>query len=350
MHIKFILPRFHTNMFYPTKVLLENNYDVSIDCAYRGFNENYSCVKSNIIPESFISKFLKKIISSESNKMNKYYLPKPILYKNHFKKNLPDVIIIRPYNTFFFLNILILSKFYKRQIILYNQINSFDLKKFNFIKKTIYWILTNFLNIKIVSPLFLKAKLPKKYFLLPFVSEKIIEYRKKKYDFLLVGKLNKKKNYNLFLQAISEIKNNFSVKIVAEISNKEHRDEYKKLKKIIRIYKLKKNVSISLNINHKDMNNFYDKSKCFVLATDGDLAPISIIEALCRKCYVLCSDTCGTKNYISKGQNGYVFKTNNLVSLKRNIIKISKIYDKKSLNYKYDSLFFMKKIKKIIEN
>ena len=30
------------------------------------------------------------------------------------------------------------------------------------------------------------------------------------------------------------------------------------------------------------MNNFYDKSKCFVLATDGDLAPISIIEALCR--------------------------------------------------------------------
>ena len=50
------------------------------------------------------------------------------------------------------------------------------------------------------------------------------------------------------------------------------------------------------------MNNFYDKSKCFVLATDGDLAPISIIEALCRKCYVLCSDTLEQKIIYQKGK------------------------------------------------
>ena len=51
MHIKFILPRFHTNMFYPTKLLLKNNFRVSIDCAYRGFNENYSLIKSKVIGE-----------------------------------------------------------------------------------------------------------------------------------------------------------------------------------------------------------------------------------------------------------------------------------------------------------
>ena len=243
-----------------------------------------------------------------------------------------------------------MAKFFKRQIVIYNQISRSDLKNFNLIKKTIYWIFTNLLNIKIVSPLFLKEKLPKNYFLFPFVGEKISKYRKKKYDFLLVGKLNKKKNYALFLKAISELEKNYSIKIVVEISNKEHREEFKKLKKIIKIYKLKKNVSISTNIDHSHINKFYDKSRCFVLATSGDLAPVSIIEALSRECYVLCSDTCGTKNYISKGQNGFVFETNNLNSLKSKIIKVSNIYDKKSINYKYDALFFMKKIKKIIEH
>ena len=60
MHIKLILPRFHTNMFYPTKILLENKYKISIDCSFKGFNENYSYLKPKIISESFISKFIKK--------------------------------------------------------------------------------------------------------------------------------------------------------------------------------------------------------------------------------------------------------------------------------------------------
>ena len=103
MHIKFILPRFHTNMFYPTKLLLKNNFRVSIDCAYRGFNENNSLIKSKIIEESLITRIFKKLLT---NKMNKFYLPKIGTYLKHFKNDVPDIIIIRPYNfLFFFFNI-----------------------------------------------------------------------------------------------------------------------------------------------------------------------------------------------------------------------------------------------------
>ena len=147
MHIKFILPRFHTNMFYPTKLLLENNYKVSIDCAYRGFNENNSLIKSKVIEESLITKIFKKL---STNKMNKFYLPKIGTYLKHFKKDVPDIIIIRPYNFLFFFLILILSILYKRKLIIYNQIETIQIKNYNFFKKCIYWFITDIMKIKIV--------------------------------------------------------------------------------------------------------------------------------------------------------------------------------------------------------
>ena len=119
---------------------------------------------------------------------------------------------------------------------------------------------------------------------------------------------------------------------------------------IIKFYKLGKYISISTNVNHKKINKYYDASKCFVLATDKDLAPVSIIEALSRGCYVLASDSCGTINYFTNNKNGFIFKTNNLNSLKLNIKKVSKIYHKKIMPYKYDEIFFIDNFNKIVKN
>ena len=350
MHIKFILPRFHTNMFYPTKILLENNYKISIDCSFKGFNENYSYLKPKIISESFISKFIKILIGSKKNKMNKYYLPNLILYMQYFKNNLPDVIIIRPYNTLFFLYVLLLCLIFNKKIIIYNQINIEDYKNFKITKKMFYKIFTNIFKIKIVSPLFIKSKMPKNYYLLPFIYEKNYKKKERIYDFLLVGKLYKKKNFPLFLKAIGELKKKYKVKIVTEISNEEHKEEYKKIIELIKFYKLERYISISKNVNHKKINNFYDMSKCFVLATDKDLAPVSIIEALSRGCYVLSSNSCGTNNYFTNNKNGFIFITNNLNSLKLNIKKVSKIYHKKIIQYNYDKKFFINNFNKIVKN
>lgn len=350
MHIKFILPRFHTNMFYPTKILLENNYKVTIDCCFKDFNENYLLLKPQVLPESIVSKFIKILVGNNRNKMNKYYLPKIIPYVKYFKNNMPDITIIRPYNTLFFFFILFLSFIFKKKIILYNQIGIEKIENFKFTKKIYYNIFANFFKIKVISPLFIKVKLPKNYYLFPFIHE-INSIRKNRiYDFLLVGKLYKKKNFAFFLKAIGELKKNYKIKIVAEITNEEHKEEYKKIIKIIKLYKLQKNISISLNVDHQKINSYYDSSKCFVLATNGDLAPVSIIEALSRGCYVLASDRCGTKNYLTINKNGFIFKTNNLNSLKLNIKKVSKIYKKKIIDYKYDKNFFINNFNKIVKN
>ena len=156
MHIKFILPRFHTNMFYPTKILLENNFKISIDCAYKGFNENYSFIKPKIIKESLITKVSKKFLSEKSNKMNKFYLPELRTYFRHFRKDLPDLVIIRPYNFLFFILIFILCIFHKKKLVIYNQIEMSQIMNSNFYKRFFYWFLTNIMKIKLVSPLFIK--------------------------------------------------------------------------------------------------------------------------------------------------------------------------------------------------
>ena len=347
MHIKFILPRFHTNMFYPTKLLLKNNFRVSIDCAYRGFNENYSLIKSKVIEESLITKIFKKFTT---NKMNKYYLPKIGTYLKHFKKSVPDIIIIRPYNFLFFFLILILSILYKRKLIIYNQIEIKQIKNYDFFKKCFLWFITDIMKIKIVSPLFIKEILSDKYFLLPFVYKTSFKQKKRKFDFLLVGKLYKKKNFELFLKALNISKKKYLTKLVLEVSNHEHRNQLKILINLIQKYKLKKYVKYSINVKHEDVSNYYDNSKCFILATDGDLAPVSIIEALSRGCYVLASDKCGTKKYINPKNNGLIFKANDVNSLKNGMTKISKIFKKKLNNYNYDEKFFLNKFKQIIKN
>ncbi len=350
MHIKFILPRFHTNMFYPTKILLENNFKISIDCAYRGFNENYSFIKPKIIKESLITKISKKFLSEKSNKMNKFYLPELRTYFHHFRKDLPDLVIIRPYNFLFFVLIFILCIFHKKKLVIYNQIEMSQIINSNFTKRFFYWFLTNIMKIRLVSPLFIKKVLSKEYSLLPFVYKTSFKKKKRKFDFLLVGKLYKKKNFELYLKALNRSKKKFLTKLIFEISTDEHKKQFKIFLKLLKKYNLFKYVKYSINIKHEKIYKYYDNSKCFVLATDGDLAPVSIIEALSRGCYVLASDKCGTRNYINSRENGLIFKTNNIDSLKNSMIEISKIFKKNINRYHYDEKFFFDKIQQIIKN
>ena len=350
MHIKFILPRFHTNMFYPTKILLENNFKISIDCAYRGFNENYSFIKPKIIKESLITKILKKFLSEKSNKMNKFYLPQLKNYFHHFRKDIPDLVIIRPYNFLFFFFIFILCIFHRKKLVIYNQIEINQIENSNLFKKFLYWFLVNIFKIKLLSPLFIRKILSEKYSLLPFVYKTSFNKRKRRFDFLLVGKLYKKKNFELFLEALNHSKKKFLTKLIFEISNDEHKKQFKIFLKLLKKYKLSKYVKYSINVKHEKIYKYYDNSKCFILATDGDLAPVSIIEALSRGCYVLASDKCGTKNYISLKKNGLIFKSNNVDSLKDSMVKISKIFKRNIKNYYYDEKFFFDKFKQIVKN
>jgi glycosyltransferase involved in cell wall biosynthesis len=53
----------------------------------------------------------------------------------------------------------------------------------------------------------------------------------------------------------------------------------------------------------------------FILPSYNEPASISVLESISIGIPVLCSDSCGTKIYVKENLNGFVFKTNNKISL-----------------------------------
>ena len=339
MKILIILPRFHTNYVGTIKAFKSQGHNVKLLVYNFGFTENYSDIKPVFLKENIITKFINSIFNV---KLNKYYLPNFKIFKKLIKNFNPDTIIIRPYNKLFSIYLIYLRLFYNFQLIFYNQTNEKNLYKLNLSFKFIQFFLINYiLKIKIYSPIInnIKKLYFKNIFFLPFVSK--IFFKKKNKNlrfnhFLMIGKFVKKKNYEMFLKSIKNLNNRFRIKatIIGEVSNLEQKNEYLRIKSLIKKYNLKQKIRIFKNVDHKKIFNFYKKNDFFVLPTSGDLAPITIIEALGHGCMVLCSTSCGTKHYIKKGFNGYIFQDNNQKSLDKYMLKLIK--NKKKFNKNLD--------------
>jgi glycosyltransferase involved in cell wall biosynthesis len=139
---------------------------------------------------------------------------------------------------------------------------------------------------------------------------------------LMIGKYHQaRKNHHLFLDALAQLKDKYSFKgtIVGECITREQIEKFSILKEKVNELELLENVELKKNINHSDMSEIYSSHDIFVLPSSNEPASISVLEALAFGLPVICSDSCGTQSYISSGQNGYVFKTNNLFDLVQKI-------------------------------
>jgi len=327
MKVLIILPRFHTNYVDVIKTLKNHGNDVKLIVFNYGKTENYTNTKPIYIPENSVTKLMNFLFKP---KLNKFYLPNFKNFTKFISDFKPDVVIIRPYNKFFSFYILLLRLIYNFQLIFYVQTNEDKLKNFNFSFKFLQFFLVNFiLKVKIYSPIIqnIKKLFFERIYFIPFVSK--ISFKKKsskKNRFLMIGKFVKKKNHEMFIKSLKNLNKGHKIEgtIVGEVSTNEHYIEYVRIKKLIKIYNLERQIKIYKNISHKYIANFYHKNDFLVLPTSGDLAPITIVEALGFGCMVLCSSSCGTRNYIRKNFNGYVFEDGNQKSLNKYMIRLIK--------------------------
>ena len=342
MKILFVAPRYHTNQSYIVKTLREKGHNVYFFVSRIGKIENHST----------------------------------FIYWKELKDIKPDIIIIRPHAKIFSYLSALYGIMLGSKIIFYEQINS---KYVNF-NKSNYYFYNLIRKIRFYLPLFIfKAAwmtplldkvdniLPNKCYFVPFAVP--ISHKKEKINspihFVMVAKYQMLKRHSLLIKAFHTLKEsyNFKVTFIGELSNdgypnpNEHMQTRQMIEKEINQLGLNNHINFTDNLSHSKLMENYKKYDVFILPTNNDNAAISVLEANGQGLPVICSDMSGTDTYVKDNYNGFVFKSDNLKSLKNNIEYFlenpSSIYDMSSnsimhAKYNFSNESYYSNLKKLL--
>lgn len=321
MKILFIAPRFHTNMIEWIRVLKKNKHEIFMNTLISHETEDYSLIKPKKFKLSIFSKFIIFFFGDGGENLKRGF-PKVIDYINYLKKIKPEVIVVRDLSRWFSILALLLSIFINTKFIIYSQNEIYS--KFNIKRRLLHNIVCFLFNPAFMSPIkgdnSKKLKNLKSTFYVPFAARDhhLKKNNDKYFKILMIGKFIERKNHLGLIDVIKKLKINYpfiKFMIIGESYEKTH---FKILNEVIsQIDLLSKNsyVKIIINIPHAEVSKYYSEADLFVLPSTEETASISILEALANRVPAICSDTCGTSEYIDINNNGLVFKDNNMRDL-----------------------------------
>lgn len=136
-----------------------------------------------------------------------------------------------------------------------------------------------------------------------FLTERKIFPGKKIYDLVFVGRLRPEKNIGFLLKGVKKLKKfrkDISLCLVGE------GEEKKRLQAEAKRRQLKGNVFFVGPT--KRVKNYLSQSKIFVLSSENEGLPLTILEAMACGLPVLSSNYPGAKDVIKDGINGFIFK------------------------------------------
>lgn len=325
MKILFIVPRYHTNMHEWIKVLHKYNHKVFINTLVSNNIENHSLIKPTKLNLSIISKCI-IFIFGEGGVNLKRGFPSIINYFIYLKKLKPDIIIVRDLSRWFSIIGIILSKVLGIKVIIYSQNKLYN--EFSNSRIFAHNLICYIFNPAFMTPIagkksHTKIKL-KNTFYVPFVGYK---YRLNKlndgfFNILTIGKFIKRKNQSDLINIIVNLKDNYpfiKLKVLGECYEANHFNLLSNLKLKYNTAIKRGYVEIITNVPHENIKNYYNNIDLFVLPATKEPASISIIESLANGIPTICSNTCGTAEYINQNKNGLLFEDNNMNDLKSKI-------------------------------
>jgi|MDSW01.2.fsa_nt_gb glycosyltransferase involved in cell wall biosynthesis len=148
--------------------------------------------------------------------------------------------------------------------------------------------------------------------------------------FLYVGRLLKEKGINEYIESAIQINNiykNIKFWIIGEY-NKNNPSTIQKdtLKKF-------KSVKQFKYFHHTDrIEDYISKANCIVLPSYREGLSRSLLEAMSMSKMVIASDVPGCRDLIKTNKNGYLFKPNNVESLKNCLLKVINLKAKEVLD------------------
>ena len=354
MRILFIAPRYHTNQIPITKGLIENGHEVVFIVQAKGGTENYSALVPKEMKLSLTGKIVSAVLKKKydrptyETKMTVYTIPSYSWIKKAIKEINPDLVILRDRDFATMIAYKACKKLGIKNVVLYNQTgvysnrtkpDSFS-KRFIFkrcpqVRYTISKIndINEYKNHK--EDLYIREH---DYFV-PYVAPINEEAKNRSYlkdgklNILCTGKYRKYKNHYVFVRAIEELKNRGKIKdinftILGQSKVPEEEAYFEKLKAYIEEKGLSDLIELRKNAPYSEMKNIYMNNDVFLLSSFAELASISILEAMSNGTVPISSSYNGTACYITEGENGFIFETDDEKSLADVIEYISDNRDK----------------------
>lgn len=315
--------RFHTNLYYRIRALMEAGHDVQVAVLYKGVSEYRTNVAVTELGLSRGTLLFEKIL----RKFKKHYLKSDlelILQRPDKKKLLkllddfePDLILIKSYQDMFSERILKAVKKRKIPVYLLTQTRKNHLKGSVrllklYIKRLKKLGVKGFLTpVKINEQRFKEIGIDCVHYL-PFVFP-APEFEKTynpggETAILAIGKFVRRKGHLLLLEAFCRLSKKYPGARLTLMGERADEEYVGTLLAFIEKNNLKNRVCLQFNLSYEKALEQYKKHDLFILPSYEEPAAYSLVEAMAYKLPVICSDDNGTSCYIRQGENGYIFR------------------------------------------
>ncbi len=323
--IVFTAPRFHTNQYYAVKALLEAGHQVQFFALFQGSSEDYRVLQPQILGPSWFFKAVDRYFHIKQKSYHaylRYYLPPVGRLGRLFRQFRPTITIIRdPITTMYGRLSIIMAKLNRSRLIFYAQFPRYSVLSPR-VERLTRWCQAQWMTPVLGEP---EPNRPSSDLIhyVPFVVPPVtppelkLWFRNDKINIVMVGKFERRKNHLLLLQAIERLRDTYPLHLtlIGDCTEAHRRAVLEQVQQFISEHGMQSLVDIRLNIPFAEMLQEYAHHDLFVLPSRDEPAAVSPVEAMANSLPVICSDTCGTRCYIEPGQNGYIFRTDDVDDL-----------------------------------
>ena len=313
VHFLFTAPRYHTNQHFAMKALLDAGHDVSFLALTTRRSEVYDALSPTVLGSSAALRSLG------------LGAPPPLEFLRLMMKVKPDAVVVRDPNSAYGFLSAATARLMRRTAIFYSQTSMHRKLKWweRFVRSFPAWLA----GAKWITPVLGAPDTHSPAFgalrYVPFVMEPQTAPKSRKWfaggsvNVLCIAKFMRRKNHDLFIRAVAELAKRHGIRatIIGECTNSENKELLSEVNGLASSLGVEDLVRIKLNQPYWDVQREYTKHDLFVLPSRNEPAAVSHLEAMSHSMPVICSDSNGTQCYIRPGENGYIFRTDDLDDL-----------------------------------
>lgn len=327
MHFLFTAPRYHTNQHFAMKALLDAGHQVSFLALTRGHSEEYESLTPTILGHSSVFGAAHRLFTwpKGSSLGTNAGIPPILKFWSEVRRRRPTVVVVRNPNSAFGLLSVLAAKAVRAQLIFYTQTRKY--RRLSLWRKAVRSFALWATGADWITPVLGSPETAgpahSRLHYVPFVSrpttspQEKIWFRGGTINIIAIGKFQGRKNHGMLLDAVSRLTASFRIHLtlIGECTTEEHQQELESIRYRVEALRLGDKVDIRVNLSFADVQNEYPRHDLFVLASRDDPAAVSPLEAMANSLPVICSDSNGTECYIRRGENGFVFSTDDLDEL-----------------------------------